>query len=584
MWILGISPSHDASAALLHDGTLMAAIAEERLTRIKGDGGRLPRQAIEHVLRIAGIDRTRVDCVAIVPERFPADCIRHPHPGRELERQLRGLRDRLLGRPVREVAIGHVQRALQRAGRDPNPEPYVQARRFLLRERFRSDTLLRCFDHHASHAMAAACCSGFDDAAVVSVDGVGHLGIHHTSSVFREGALTRTAVSDVPGTSAGWFYEGITGFLGFRPLRHEGKVLGLAAWGDPKPLQDAFRRALRCTVSGQTLTSDFAGRPRADAERMAYLGKALRGHCRENVAAAAQRTLEEAIIPLVQNAIADSGTRDVALNGGVFANVRLNQQIAALPGVERLFVFPGMSDTGNSIGAALLALAHLDRRAFAQARRPLDTVYWGPEYDDADIRHALDSAGLGYRRLPADQLAETAARAVHGGFVVGWFQGRMEFGPRALGNRSIVASPVDAGINKRLNDRLNRTEFMPFAPSVLAECASRVFQNLEPAEHTAEFMTITVDVVPEWRPRIPAVVHVDGTARPHIVRRDRNALYHRLIERYRELSGIPVVLNTSFNVHEEPIVCQPAEAIRAFAENRIDCLAIGPFWVDGRSR
>ncbi|HEU4367076.1 MAG TPA: carbamoyltransferase C-terminal domain-containing protein [Methylomirabilota bacterium] len=582
MWTLGISPSHDASAALLHDGSVIAAIAEERLTRIKGDGGKLPRQAIEQVFRVAGIDRTQVDCVAIVPDRFPEDCIRHPHPVRELDRQLRRLRDRVRGRPVRDVAVGHVQRALQRAGRDPNPEPYLRARRFLRREGFRSDTLLRCFDHHASHAMAAACCSGFEDAAVVTVDGVGHLGIHHTSAGFRDGALTRIAVSDVPGTSAGWFYEGITGLLGFQPLRHEGKVLGLAAWGDPKPLQEAFRRALCCARSGRTLTSDFAGRPRADAERMAYLGEVIRGHCRENVAAAAQRTLEEAVIPLVQNAIADIGARHVALNGGVFANVRLNQQIAALPGVERLFVFPGMSDTGNSIGAALLALADLDPQAFTRARRALDTVCWGPEYDDADIRQALDSAGLRYRRLAAEHLAETAARAVHDGLVVGWFQGRMEFGPRALGNRSIVASAVDAGIHKRLNERLNRTEFMPFAPSVLVECARTIFQDVEPVEHTAEFMTTTLEVFPQWRPRIPAVVHVDGTARPQIVLRDKHPLYHRLIECYRDLSGIPLVLNTSFNAHEEPIVCRPAEAIRTLVENRIDRLAIGPFWVDGR--
>lgn len=581
MWILGISPSHDASAALLHDGTVIAAIAEERLTRLKGDGGRLPRHAIEHVLRIAGIDRTRVDCVALVPDRFPEDCIRHPNPVRELERRWRRLRNRVRGRPVRDVAVGQIQRALQRAGRDPNPEPYLRVRRFLQRESFRVDTVLRCFDHHASHAMAAAYCSGFDDAVVATVDGVGHLGIHHTSGVFRDGALSRTVVSDVSGTSAGWFYEGITGLLGFRPLRHEGKVLGLAAGGDPKPLQEPFRRALRCTASGETLTSDFAGRPRADAERLAYLGEVSRGHSRENVAAAAQRVLEEAVIPLVQAALAGSGARHVALNGGVFANVRLNQQIAALPGVEGVFVFPGMSDTGNSVGAALLALADLDRGAFASARRALDTVYWGPEYDDAEIRDALDAAGLGYRRLPAERLAETAARAIHDGLVVGWFQGRMEFGPRALGNRSIVASAVDAGMHKRLNDRLSRTEFMPFAPSVLAESAGTIFRDVAPAAHTAEFMTITCEVWPQWRPRVPAVVHVDGTARPHIVRRDRNPLYHRLLEHYRELSGIPLVLNTSFNAHEEPIVCRPAEAIRALVESRIDCLAIGSFWVGG---
>jgi carbamoyltransferase len=314
---------------------------------------------------------------------------------------------------------------------------------------------------------------------------------------------------------------------------------------------------------------------------MAYLREVIRGHSREDVAAAAQRVLEEAVVPLVQTAVADGGLSHVALNGGVFANVRLNQRIAALPGVARVFVFPGMSDTGNSLGAALLALAALDRPAFAGAYRALDAVGWGPGYDDAEIRAVLDAAGLGYRHLPAEGLAEAAARAIHEGLVVGWFQGRMEFGPRALGYRSIVASPVDADMHQRLNDRLSRTEFMPFAPSVLAECAGAIFRDVEPAAHTAEFMTITLDVEPQWRPRIPAVVHVDGTARPQLVRRDRNPLYHRLIERYRDLSGIPLVLNTSFNVHEEPIVCRPEEAVQAFVDKRVDRLAIGSFWVGG---
>src|SRR5713101_1110898 len=362
------------------------------------------------------------------------------------------------------------------------------------------------------------------------------------------------------------------------PAAPRGKVLGLAAWGDPKPLQEAFRRALRCASSGRALTSDFAGRPDADAERIAYLEEVIRGHTRENVAAAAQRTLEEAVIPLVQTALNETGARHVALNGGVFANVRLNQHIAALPGVERVFVFPGMSDTGNSVGAALLALADLDPGAFARGRRPLDTVYWGPGYEDDEIRQALDAVGARHERVSPPEIVERTARAIHEGLVVGWFQGRMEFGPRALGNRSIVASPVDGTINKRLNDRLSRTEFMPFAPSVLAEHAHTIFADVRPAAHTAEFMTMTLEVTPPWRPRIAAVVHVDGTARPHLVVREKNPLYHRLVERYHELSGIPLVLNTSFNVHEEPIVCQPSEAARALVEGRVDRLAIGPFW------
>src|SRR5256712_1409223 len=179
MWLLGISPSHEASAALLHDGVVVRVWAEERRTRFKWAGGRLRRLAMEGVLQTAGVARRDIDCIAVVADRFPEDCIRHPHGRRELARRLRSWRDRLRGLPVRDVAMGHVQRALQRMGREPNVEPYVRTARFLARERFRPDARLRFFDHHASHAMAGAYCSGFDEAAVVTVDRVGHLGVHH---------------------------------------------------------------------------------------------------------------------------------------------------------------------------------------------------------------------------------------------------------------------------------------------------------------------------------------------------------------------------------------------------------------------
>jgi carbamoyltransferase len=283
-------------------------------------------------------------------------------------------------------------------------------------------------------------------------------------------------------------------------------------------------------------------------------------------------------VELVRNYLAETGLRRVALNGGVFANVKLNQRIAALPEVDSLFVFPAMSDTGNSVGAALLQLSRRQPERM-RGTRPLHDVYWGPAYGEAEILAALRAAGLEGEKLEEATLVERAARAMHQGRVVGWFQGRMEFGPRALGNRSMLARPTESAINNWLNERLDRSEFMPFAPSCLAEHADAIFIGVDKVRHTAEFMTITFDVRPEWLARIPAVVHVDGTARPQLVRAEVNPLYHRLISAYYALSGIPLVLNTSFNVHEEPIVCAPAEAIRAFAERRVDCLGIGPYWL-----
>jgi carbamoyltransferase len=273
--------------------------------------------------------------------------------------------------------------------------------------------------------------------------------------------------------------------------------------------------------------------------------------------------------------------RSIALNGGVVANVKLNQRIAMLPEVDRVFVFPAMSDTGNPVGAILLdQLDQMNQAGTVFQGEPLRDVYWGPEYSDEEISKALVRAGVQAERLNEESLIERAASSIHAGRIVGWFQGRMEFGPRALGNRSMLARPTEGKINDWLNQRLDRSEFMPFAPSVLAEHADEVYIGVEKARHTAEFMTITFDVRPEWRTRIPAVVHVDGTARPQLVRSETNSRYHKLISAYYLMSGIPLVLNTSFNVHEEPIVCKPEEAIRAFVDHRVDCLGIGNFWVE----
>ena len=578
--VLGLASSHDASACVFRDGVLVAAIAEERLSRIKCDGGRLPDRAIERVLAMAGANRRDVDVIASIYGHFPEAYFRRETAAKEIERQVSRLAKKLQGRESEtQFSSSNLLKHLRKTG-----EPftaYFRREDFLEGEGFRPDCDIRFYDHHLTHAAAAAHYSGYDRAAVVTIDGEGDLGIFHTASRWAGGRLQLDRTSDAPGASPGFFYEIITKLLGFRPLRHEGKILGLAAHGDPAPLDEAFRRALRPTADGRSFESDFAGEAKPHDARAAYLAEAIRGHSRENVAAATQGVFEKAVLTVIRSYLAETGERRLALNGGVFANVKLNQRLAALPGVEGVFVFPGMSDTGNSVGAALLALdetrpGHLGRNA------PLTDVYWGPAFADAEIEAELDRQGLAWEKLSEQDLVDRAARAMHANRVVGWFQGRMEFGPRALGNRSMVAAPTDREINRTLNERLDRTEFMPFAPSVLAERAEALFDNVPPCAHTAEFMTITCDVKPEWHERIPAVVHVDGTARPQLVRADRNPLYHALISRYAELSGIPVVLNTSFNVHEEPIVCGPEEGVRALAEDRIDDLAIGRYWVAGK--
>ena len=580
--VLGVSPSHDASACLFQDGKLVAAISEERLSRVKGDGFKFPQLAIDAVLKMARLTRRDVDHVATTYGWIPERYVRRPLMRKELERRIaRWLRRSILGRASRSHT--HLEQILRHI-RDRAPhtkfDDYFRRELFLSGEGFRPDAGVHFIDHHVTHAVVAAFYSGYPEAAVVTMDGQGDLNVHHTSNVFRSGELRRVHVSDTPGASPGLFYGAITQLLGFQELRHEGKVLGLAAFGDPAHLRAKFRHAMYLTPDEHRLTCDFVGLPFPQPRRMEFLAQQINGHRREDVAAAAQIVFEDAIISLVQKFLNESRMQRLALNGGVFANVKLNKRLAELPGVDGLFVFPGMSDTGNSVGAALAVLDRMEPGFLMRNAQPLQDLYWGPESTDGEIRAVLDSRSLAYEHLDKSSLVERAAKAVHSGRVIGWFQGRMEFGPRALGNRSIVARATDATINASLNQRLERNEFMPFAPSALSEHAEDLFENVAKCRHAAEFMTVCLDVKQAWRDRVPAVVHVDGSARPQLVRKSTNPLYWSLIDRYRQLSGIPLVLNTSFNVHEEPIVCTPQEAVAALIDNRIDALAIGSYWVE----
>jgi carbamoyltransferase len=581
MLTLGLQTGHEASAVLFEDGRLVAAVSDERLSRIKNDGGKLQDLAIDEVLRLAGRSRSEIERLALLYTFFPEEYFVRESWGKELERRL------------------HRWRRSRRSKRRPQgggERPQMMLNNFIERleargkrfeDHFRRESFLRgegfdragisFHDHHDSHALPAAYFSGFERCAVITMDGNGDRGISHTSGVWEDGRYRRLYVTNQAGASAGMFYSHITRLLGFQALRHEGKVVGLAAIGDPAKLYAKFEPALHLSADGHSLDSEFVGQAQAEAARHAYLRDAIAGASREDVSAAAQKRLEDVALELVRRFVVESGMRNVALNGGVFANVKLNQRIAELAEVDKVFVFPAMSDTGNAIGAVLLELAA--HGSLAASAHALEDVYWGPSYSDAEIGAELKSRGLTAELLGEERLVETAADAIHAGRIVGWFQGRMEFGPRALGNRSMLARPTDASINDWLNERLDRSEFMPFAPSVLEEYADELFLNVEKARHTARFMTITFDVRPEWRARIPAVVHVDGTARPQLVDRRSNPLYHRLISAYRERSGIPLVLNTSFNVHEEPIVCAPREAVQAFVERRVDCLAIGRHWL-----
>jgi len=251
--------------------------------------------------------------------------------------------------------------------------------------------------------------------------------------------------------------------------------------------------------------------------------------------------------------------------------VKMNQRIHAIPGVQGTFVYPNMGDGGCGSGLAML----LSWKGGVQPS--IRDVYWGPSYTNAQIREALDAAGLRYEQ--PKNLAAEVAKKIHAGEVVGRFDGRMEYGPRALGNRSILYHAKEPGVNQWLNQRLGRTEFMPFAPVTLWEAREQCYVGIRGAEHAAEFMTMTFDCTDWMKQHCPAAVHVDGTARPQLVQRDVNPGYYDVLKEYEKLSGLPSLINTSFNMHEEPIVCSPQDAIRAFLLGHLDALAIGPFFV-----
>jgi carbamoyltransferase len=596
MIILGINPGWDATAALVVDGRVVAAVEEERLSRVKMHLG-FPRRAIQEVIRIAGIDAADIDRVTfsfvdyldahpaitqllLRDGGFPFD----PENPLEPAKMLRSIFSVVRERGVISSGFGKTSSRYAQQ----NSDTYLKA----LHELGIRVRQLTPVDHHLSHAASAYYCSGYDECLVVTADGCGD-GRSATISVARDGEIH--PVADSPEDhSAGFLYSSVTSFLGFRAHRHEGKVTGLAAYGDPEACLEQFRPCLGVTADGRSLICDMADLTWVDSARhlarlpgRRYYRKAvlnayeehyqrhLADSSREDVAAGVQRRLEEVVAEYLRPILRETGMRRLALAGGVFANVKLNQRLYELDEVDEIYIHPNMGDGGNALGSAL-QLAYSNGRTPSPS--PLGDVYLGPSFSDEEIEDELRRLGLPYTRYE-DVEAEVAQRVAERK-VVGRFNGRMEYGPRALGNRSILAHPADTEINDVLNKRLHRTEFMPFAPSVLAEDARELFELSDGSMRAAEFMTITCDVKSTRQADIPAVTHVDGTARPNVVHRDVNPAYHRVISEFKKRTGLGAIINTSFNIHEEPIVCTPRDACTAYQQGSVDALAIGRFLVE----
>jgi carbamoyltransferase len=580
MIILGINAYHaNASAAIVIDGRLVAAVEEERLNRVKYAAG-FPRRAIQFCLRQAGVKPEEVDHVAVPRDPWA-------RLGTKLRYALRMPRFALDRARVMKRFAGIPEDLA--ASFDIAPEK--------IRARFHR------VEHHLAHLASAYFVSPYDSAAVLSADGLGDF----ASAMWAtgEGREMRVLGEVTFPHSLGMFYTALTQYLGFWKFGDEYKVMGLAAYGQPEFL-DEFRRIVRSNrglsfrlgleyFTHQSQGADMTWR---ETDRTPILGRLFSPYLEQrlgparkaeeplgqrhyNLAASMQTALEEVLVGCWNALAKETGQKALCLAGGIAFNCVANGRIFDETPFEHVYVQPAAGDGGLSIGAAFA----VNHRLLGRPREfTMDHAYWGPEFSPTEIREAVGGSGIAKEEAQIEELEEpallqAAARHIAGGKIVGWFHGATEWGPRALGNRSILADPRRPEMKDILNRRIkHRESFRPFAPSILEESVGEFFQRTNPSP----FMTFAYGVRPEKRDVIPAPTHVDGTARLQTVSRAANPLYWKLLRAFGDMTGVPVVLNTSFN-DNEPIVCRPEEAFDCFRRTQMDVLVIGNLVLEKRT-
>lgn len=580
MIILGVNAYHaNASAAIVVDGRLIGAVEEERLNRVKYAAG-LPARAIQWCLNAAGAKLTDVDHIAVPRDpwariatklRFASRMPRFAFDRLRVMRRFSGIREDLA----------------QAFDLDPQK----------IRATFQR------VEHHRAHMASAFFVSPYDEAAILSADGLGDF----ASAMWAvgRGSQMQTLGEVAFPHSLGMYYTALTQYLGFWKFGDEYKVMGLAAYGQPEFL-DEFRRIVRADsrsafrlglkyFSHQSEGPEMTWR---DADRTPVLGRLFSPYLEQrlgparkkdeslgprhfNLAASMQTALEEVLVSLWTDLAEKTKQKSLCLAGGVAFNCLANGKIFARSPFERVYVQPAAGDAGLSVGAAFFVHHQVlqQPRSFA-----MEHAYWGPAFSSPDLSAALRRSGIASGEAEISELQEApllraAARAIADGKIVGWYQDAAEWGPRALGNRSIVADPRRPEMKDVLNRRIKHREtFRPFAPSILEEAVGEYFEQ----SHPSPFMTFAYPVRHEKRSVIPAPTHVDGTARLQTVSRAANPLYWNLIRAFGDLTGVPVVLNTSFN-DNEPIVCRPEEAIDCFRRTQMDVLVLGNYFLEKKS-
>jgi carbamoyltransferase len=560
MYILGLTSLGDSAASLIRDGELVAAVEEERFSRRKHHSG-FPYNAVQFCLDQAGITIRDVDHVALYWKPW---VLRHKalQAAKSLQKS-------------KAMFAARVDRGVTQVS-----ESYLGMLKIpgLIRETYGPSAFkFHYMDHHMCHAASCFFVSPFKTAAIMTMDGTGE----DTTTLFSRGkgsVISPHKRIKLP-HSLGQFYSAVTNFIGFDMFGgDEWKVMGLAAYGKPTYYDFFSQRVLRLdgdlgfTVNIDVLDHHLAKRYQFSDEIVEALG-APRDPQEEvsqrhmDIASSAQKVLEDVVLHMIRAWHAETQEENLCLAGGVAFNSVMNGRIMHETPFKRFYVQPAAGDAGCSLGAAYLTYHHELKRA---RKFHMKHAYWGPKFTNDECAAALQTAELKYETLADDELLPRVAKMLDDGAIIGWFQGRMEFGPRALGARSFIADPRRADMREMLNKKVKLREwFRPLAPSMLEEVGEDIFG----VEHHDPFMITVIDVAEEWRDKIPAVVHVDDSARPQMVSRETNPRYWRLIDEFRKLTGVPVLLNTSFNI-QEPIVCKPQDAIKTFHNASFDALVM----------
>ena len=560
MYILGLTTLGDSAASLIKDGELIAAAEEERFSRKKHHAG-FPYKAIQYCLDDAGI--TLKD-VAHVGHYWKPWILRH--------KAMQAVKAAFISR---DMFKARADRGVTQVG-----ESYLGMFKHpnRLREHFgASDFKFHFLEHHQTHAASTFFVSPFESAAILTWDGTGE----DTTTLFTHGKGNKIKVLKrikLP-HSLGQFYSAVTNYIGFDMFSgDEWKVMGLAAYGTPKYYDFFAEKVLVKNGNGdfhfniKVLDHHLAKHYQFSDTIIKELGEPRRKgeeltEHHWNIASSAQRVVEDTAIYLAHQIKEMTGEENLCMAGGVAFNSVMNGRIFHETPFKNFYVQPAAGDAGGSLGAALMVW---HQKLNNPRKFVMNHAYYGPKFTNEECRTALDKAGLKYETLPDEKLFPKLAKLIADGAIVGWFNGRMEWGPRALGARSFLADPRRADMREVLNDKVKLREwFRPLAPSMLEEHGKEIFG----VEHHDPFMITVIQVAEEWKKKIPAVVHVDGTARPQMVSKQTNPRYWNLINEFKKLTGIPLLLNTSFNV-QEPIVCTPEDAINTFNNANFDALCL----------